>query len=163
MKSFLSALPALVAGLLLAACATTGTGGDAGSSTPAGPVADYRNSSAEVVVLNFFDMYCPHCQTAAKHVNKVYDMTLSRGMGSRIDFYAIGWGNTPMECEMYRKRFNVKYKIIPDRDLSISRRHGDFRPPLLIALRKHGDRWSEFYRISDVRGKSSEIFAKIQP
>jgi hypothetical protein len=161
MKSIFLTFPALVLGLLLAGCASTDTGGD--SAAPAGPVADYRSSNAEVVVLNFFDMYCTHCQTAAKHVNEVYDMTRSRGMGSRIDFYAIGWGNTPMECEMYRKRFNVKYKIIPDRDLSISRRHGDFRPPLLIALRKRGGQWTEFYRISDVRGKSSEIFAKIQP
>ena len=161
MKSISLTFPALVLGLLLAGCASTGTGGD--SAAPAGPVADYRNSNAEVVVLNFFDMFCPHCQTAAKHVNEVYAMTRSRGMASRIDFYAIGWGNTPMEAEMYRTRFHVKYPVVPDRDRSISSRFGKFRPPLLLALRKQGGRWTEFYRTTKVRGKAEEIYARIQP
>jgi peroxiredoxin len=147
--------------LLLAGCATTGPGESL--SPGAGQVADYRNSRAEVVVLSFFDMYCPHCHTAAKHVNQAYDKTRAAGLGSRVEFFAIGWGNTPMECEMYRKRFNVRFKIVPDRDLSISRRFGKFRPPLLVALRKQGGSWSEIYRVGDVRGKADEIYANIQP
>ena len=89
--------------------------------------------------------------------------SMGGGLGSKVEFYAIGWGNTPMECDMYRKRFKVNYQIIPDRKLTIAKRFGDFRPPLLIALRKNGGRWTEFYRINDVRGKSEEIFAKINP
>ena len=160
MKTIFPALSALALVLLLGACAATDTGGGPPAT---GPVADYRNSNAEVVVLNFFDMYCPHCQVAAKHVNEVYALTQSRGMGSRIEFYAIGWGNTPMESEMYRTRYKVRYPIVPDRDLSISSRFGKFRPPLVVALRKQGGRWTEFYRIVEVRGKAEEIYARIQP
>ena len=65
-------------------------------------------------------------------------MVQQRGLGSKIDFYAIGWGNTPMECEMYRKRFDVPLSRRPRPGPSISKRFGKFRPPLMIALRKQG-------------------------
>jgi len=145
---------------LLAGCA--GSGG-AGSTAPAGPVADYRNSRAQVVVLNFFDMYCHTCQTMAPHAKELHQMVQRRGLGSKVEFYAIGWGNTPMECDMYRKRFGVNYSIIPDKDLSISRRFGRFRPPLMIALRKQGGGWTEVARFTDLRGDKEPILAKISP
>lgn len=144
---------------LLAGCA--GPGG--GSSAPTGPVADYRNSRAEVVVLNFFDMYCHTCQTMAPHAKELHQAVQRRGLGSKVEFYAIGWGNTPMECDMYRKRFGVTYQIIPDKDLSISRRFGRFRPPLMIVLRKQGGGWSEIARFKDLRGDKEAILAQITP
>ncbi len=155
-------LSAFVLALLLGACASTDPAATpSASAATTGP--DYRNSRADVVVLNFFDMYCHQCQTAASHINKLQELSRQRGYGSRIDFYAIGWGNTPMESEMYRKRFNVPYHIVPDRDLAISRRFGKFRPPLLIALRKQGGQWKEFYRVGDVRNKSEAILNQIKP
>ena len=160
MKTIFPSLSALFLVLLLGSCAATDTGG---GPPVTGPAADYRNSKADVVVLNIFNMYCPHCQVNAKYVNELYELTQSRGAGSRIDFYAIGWGNTPMEADMYRTRYNVKYPVVPDRDRSISSPLGDFRPPLLLALRKQGGRWTEFYRTTEVRGKAEEIYSKIQP
>ena len=149
--------------LLISACASTDPGGSGTPAASTGRVADYRNSRADVVVLSFFDMYCHQCQTAASHVNDLHALSRQRGLGSKTDFYAIGWGNTPMESEMYRTRFNVPFAIVPDRDLSISKRFGKFRPPLLIALRKEGGQWKEFYRVTDVRNKSESILASIQP
>ena len=154
---------ACLLGLLLVSCADTSSPGASGSAAPAAPGPDYRNSRAEVVVLDFFDMYCHKCQTAASHVNDLHALARQRGYGSRIDFYAIGWGNTPMECEMYRKRFDVPFPVVSDRDRSISGRFGKFRPPLLVALRKEGGQWKEFYRVSDVRNKSEAILNAIQP
>lgn len=148
----------LLAPLLLAACSTPESGTPAATASSA---PDYRNSRAEVVVLNFFDMYCHKCQTEASHVNRLH--ALARQQGADIDFYAIGWGNTPMESEMYRKRFNVPFHIVPDKSLTISRRFGKFRPPLLVALRKEAGQWKEFYRIRDTRNKAPEIFAAIKP
>ena len=148
----------LAAALLLGACATPDPGS---SGTPSGTAPDYRNSRSQVVVLNFFDMYCHKCQTEASHVNKIHAM--ARQQGADIDFYGIGWGNTPMESEMYRKRFKVPYHIVPDKELTISKRFGSFRPPLLVALRKEGGQWKEFYRTSKTRFKSAEVFEAIKP
>jgi hypothetical protein len=150
--------------VLSAAWLAAGCGGSGGGGTvPSGPVADYRDSTAEVVVLNFFDMYCHTCQTMASHVGELQRMVRQRGLDSRIGFYAIGWGNSPMESEMYRKRFGVGYPVIPDPELVISKRFGRFRPPLLIALRRQGGGWSEIARFTDLRGDKEEILAKITP
>jgi len=150
----------LAAGCLLAGCGGTGGGG---ATAPSGPVADYRNSKAGVVVLDFFDMYCHTCQTAASHVNELHGLVQRRGLGGRIDFYAIGWGNSPMESEMYRKRFAVRFPVVADPDLAISSRFGRFRPPLLIALRRQGGGWVEIGRFTDLRTNPEEILAKISP
>ena len=152
-------LSVLIIALLLGACASTDPGGIPAAPTTSAP--DYRNSRADVVVLSFFDMYCHRCQTAAPHVGQIH--ALSRQHGADIDFYAIGRGNTPLESEMYRKRFSVPYHIVPDRDMAISKRFGKFRPPLLIALRKEGGQWKEFYRVTDVRNKAESIFNTIKP
>jgi peroxiredoxin len=145
--------------LLLSACAPTTTP----SNTPAGNRADYQNSKAEVVVLNFFDMYCPKCQKDAKYVNALYNTVQHQKLGSKIQFYAIGWSNSPLEAEMYRKRYNVTYPVLSDKNRTISSRFGKFRPPLLIALKKQGGQWTEFYRTHGVRNKSGEILRNITP
>ncbi|MCP5534806.1 MAG: redoxin domain-containing protein [Akkermansiaceae bacterium] len=124
---------------------------------------DYRQSKADVVVLSFFDMYCPQCQKDAKYVNQIHAATRQRGLGAKTSFFAIGWNNTPLESEMYRKRFNVPYPVIADKDLTISQRFGKIKPPLLIVLKKQGGQWKEAARFHGVRGKSEDILRRIQP
>jgi hypothetical protein len=113
------------------------------------------------VVLNFFDMYCHTCQTMAPHSKKLHQMVQQKGLGSRVDFYAIGWGNTPLESEQYRQRFGVDYPVVPDRDLTISKRFGSFRPPLMIVLERRGGSWVEKTRIEDLRGDKEPLLAEI--
>ena len=149
----------VISSAIVTSCSVSATS----STEPARPSVDYRKSTADVVVLSFFDMYCPHCQKNAKHVNELAAMSRRQGVGGQIDFYAIGWNNTPMEVEMYRKRYKVTYPVIPDRDRSISARFGKFRPPLVIALKKQGGQWKEFYRVVDTQGKDSEILSNIRP
>jgi thiol-disulfide isomerase/thioredoxin len=147
------------AALVLAACSTAG----GPVVAPAGPAADYRDSRKEVVVLNFFDMYCHTCQTMAPHAKQLYEMAGKRGHGSRVDFYAIGWGNTPLEAEQYRQRYQIAYPVIPDRELAISKRFGRFRPPLMIVLERRGGALVEKTRIHDLRGDKEALLAKIVP
>lgn len=162
MKKWITTIVTLFSGMALVMMISS----CAGTSTEASPSnmtheADYRRSNADVVVLSFFDMYCPHCQKLAKHVNALHAMTQRRGLAKEIDFYAIGWNNSPLEAEMYRKRYSVTYPVVSDKDRAISARFGTFRPPLLIALKKQGGQWTEFYRVEDVSGKTNEVFAQI--
>lgn len=164
MLSVLSRLTGPVIGLLailLAACSAPS--GGTGAELPSGSHPDYRDSGAEVVVLNFFDMYCHTCQTMAPHAKELHRMVQQRGLGSRVDFYAIGWGNTPLECEQYRKRFQISYPVIPDRELTIAKRFGRFRPPMMIVLRRQGGGWAEQARLTDLRGDKEALFARISP
>jgi len=158
MKTILSSLATLSVAFLISACSQTNSPAPVGNSG-----VDYRNSKADVVVLSFFDMYCPQCQRDAKYVNQLHALTRQRGQGSNINFYAIGWNNTPLEAEMYRKRFNVGYPVVSDKDRAIANRYGTVKPPLLIALRKQGGQWKEFYRTHKIRGKAELIYSNIKP
>ena len=132
--------------LFVTGCAGDGGAGVAGST--ASP-SEFLRTNAEVVVVDFFDMYCHTCQSAAPHVNELHALVRKRGLDSKIAFYAIGWGNTEMEADLYRTRFRVPFPVIPDRERTISSRYGDFRPPLLLALRREGGGWKEIYRTKD--------------
>lgn len=152
-----------VIGLISGLTGCSGSSGGGSAVTPTGPVADYRDSKAEVVVLNFFDMYCHSCQTMAPHARKLHQMVQQKGLGARVDFYAIGWGNTPLESEQYRQRYKVSYPVVPDRSLTIAKRFGNFRPPLMIVLESRGGRWVEKDRIEDLRGDKEALLARIIP
>lgn len=149
--------------ILLSSCSETQTTDQPAQSQGASQGLDYRQSKAEVVVLNFFDMYCIHCQKDAKYVNELHSMVQSRGMGSKISFYGIGWNNTPLESNTYKTRFHAPYPVIPDKSRSIASRFGKVRPPLIIALKKEGGQWKEFYRTHKTKGKATEILSRIQP
>jgi len=142
----------------------TGCSSSGGSSSAAiAPASSFLQTKASIVVIDFFDMYCHTCQTEAKDVNELHRAVKHRGMDSKVQFYAIGWGNSPLEAETYRTRFKVPFPVISDRDLAISKRYGSFRPPLLIALRREGGTWKEFYRTQHVMGHTDEILAAILP
>jgi len=161
MKKIIALFSVLVLGtFLMSSCADNSkTSTPASSSVASG--LDYRNSKADVVVLNFFDMYCIHCQRDAKHVNELYERLQGGRHRSKVEFYGIGWGNSPMEVEMYRKRYNVKYPLIPDEKKSISKRFGKVRTPLIVVLKKQGGQFKESFRISKIKNKKDEFCLKV--
>ena len=144
--------------LLVMGCANDGETGVKGSTASR---AEFLRTNAEVVVVDFFDMYCHTCQSAAPHVNELHALVQKRGLGSKISFYAIGWGNTEMEADLYRTRFRVPFPVIPDRELAISSRYGKFRPPLLLALRREGGNWKEIYRTNEPATSPEAILSAI--
>ena len=156
MKNWLIGSLAGLAGVLMAGCAANG-----GGPVATAPPTDFLRTNAEVAVVDFFDMYCHSCQSAASHVNDLHAEVAKRGLGSKIAFYAIGWGNTEMEADLYRTRFKVPFPVIADRELTISKRYGEFRPPLLLALRREGGTWKEIYRTKDPAASSGTILTAI--
>jgi thiol-disulfide isomerase/thioredoxin len=146
-----------VAALFFAGCSSTG--GGAAPSGLASP-GSFLKTSADVVAVEFFDMYCHHCQSAAPHVVEAYRMAKS-SMGSKVEFYGIAWGDTPMEAAQFQNRFNVPFPVIADKDLSISSRYGKFRPPLFIVLKKQGGKWVETFRTTDTHMKPAQIIEKL--
>lgn len=144
--------------LLMAGCANESAAPVKGSTASQ---AEFLRTNAEVVIVDFFDMYCHTCQTASSHVNELHALVQKRGLGGKIAFYAIGWGNTEMEADLYRTRFRVPFPVIPDRERTISSRYGDFRPPLLLALRRDGGAWKEIYRTKDPTVSPEDVLGAI--
>lgn len=153
-------LTGLIGVSLVAFSGCAGGGGPAASGSTA-PPSEFLRTGADVAVVDFFDMYCHTCQTAASHVNKLHALVQSRGLGSKIAFYAVGMNNTEMEADLYRTRFKVPFPVIADRERAIASRYGSFKPPLLIALRREGGKWREIYRTTDPMVPPDQILAAI--
>lgn len=144
----------------LGGCAGGGGAATSGAITPA---SEFLNTHAEVAVVDFFDMYCHSCQSGAKNVEALHQLVQQRGLGSRIQFYAVGIRNTALEADLYRTRFKVSFPVIADVDGGISAVFGDSRPPLLMALRKRGGTWEPFHQTHDLSRSPEELLSEILP
>ena len=163
MKKLLPLCALALSAVLFSSCAETQTTAQPVQTQQTSPGVDYRKSSAEVVVLNLFDMYCIHCQKDAKNINELQATIHANGMSSKIKIYGIGVNNTQLETDMYKKRYNVTYPLTPDKNRAVASRFGKVRAPLLIVLKKEGGQWKEVERINKTKGKTAEIYSRIQP
>jgi peroxiredoxin len=106
-----------------------GLGTKAGSSFKLGQV------KARVVVLEVFSMYCPYCQAEAPSINGLYRIITERGLDAQVKIVGIGAGNTPFEVDLFRKKYDVKFPLLPDKDLVLHEALGKVRTPYFIAVK----------------------------
>jgi hypothetical protein len=81
---------------------------------------------AEVLLIQIFDMYCPHCQAAAPEVNELFNLTRRRGLDDRLKMIGVGRGNTGFEVRTYKERYGVEFPLFGDKERKVTRRlHAD--------------------------------------
>lgn len=92
---------------------------------------------ADLLVVQVFSMYCPICQAEAENVNKLYSLVQADAkLNRRVKIVGLGIGNTPFEVEVFRKKYNVPFPLIPDPDFQTqSCADEKFRTPTFIVLR----------------------------
>lgn len=73
--------------------------------------------SADVLVIEFFNAYCPTCQRQAPIMNEVFGrVNAVAGMRERVRFFGIGAGNIQREAEMFERRYAVPFPMFADPD-----------------------------------------------
>ncbi len=76
---------------------------------------------ARVLLIEVFDMYCRFCQGMAPTVDEVYEINLRSGFGDQVKMIGIGRMNTALEVSAFREKYDVKFPLFPDKELSITR------------------------------------------
>ncbi len=72
---------------------------------------------ARLVIVEFFNMYCTHCQREAPAVNRLYEMIQKKGWGEEIKLVGIGAKNGAFEVEVFAKHYKVPFPLVPDPEL----------------------------------------------
>ncbi len=98
---------------------------------------------ARVLVIEVFDMYCRFCQGMAPTVDEVYELNLRSGFGDEVKMIGIGRMNTALEVSAFKEKYDVKFPLFPDHDLSITRAlqaQDEGTPHFIVIKMAPGDR-----------------------
>lgn len=94
---------------------------------------------SEVLIVEIFSFYCPHCQRTASQVNDLYEEIGKRSdLNGKIKMIGVGAKNSAYEVDSYRERYRVPFPLFPDRSLEITEKLCVKGTPTFIGFKVDG-------------------------
>lgn len=120
------------------------------------------NVKADVLIIEIFNMYCPHCQAEAPTVNKLYELIdADPALRGRMKILGIGLNNSPYEVEIFKKRFDVRFPLVADHASAIQQIADErFGTPTFVVLKIAGENVPKVMKVHVGRIRAVDEFLK---
>ncbi|MBW1645768.1 MAG: redoxin domain-containing protein [Deltaproteobacteria bacterium] len=69
---------------------------------------------ARVVVVEVFQVDCPHCQDEVPYVNRFYHLLQQKGLSEQVKIIGVGTGNTAAQLDVYQRHYGIPFPLFPD-------------------------------------------------
>ncbi len=102
---------------------------------------------AEVLIIEIFSMYCPHCQKHAPTANKLYHAIDSRKeFRDKIKYIGIGVGNSKYEVGIFKQKYSPPFPLFDDGAYTIANSLSGIGTPHYVGIRTdNGSKFEVFY------------------
>jgi len=105
-----------------------------------------RDIDADIVIVEIFSMYCPHCQKHAPTANRLYEIIeADKRTRGRVKLIGIGVGNSAYEVKFFKKKYTTPFPLFDDANSQILNKLTGIRTPTFFGVRKRGSEVEAFF------------------
>jgi peroxiredoxin len=115
----------------------------------------------QVLIIEVYSFYCPHCQIMASQVNELFNEIQKRAdLKGKIKLIGIGAKNSAYEIDAFREKYKVPFPLFPDADLQITEQLCVRGTPTFIGVKVDGKGLQERFYFGEGEFKDNQKFLK---